>query len=73
MNITVSDDLKKVYCQVLTVYTLNEQFKDEGMSKINTVNVSCKLKNNINVTCKLKIPLLLCLKSLFNVKLRFFI
>jgi len=40
MNITASDDLKKAYCQVLNVYTLNEQFQDEGMSKINTVNVS---------------------------------
>ena len=53
MNITVSDDLKKAYCQVLNVYTLNEQFQDEGMSKINTVNVSCKLKKIINMTCKL--------------------
>ena len=42
MNITASDDLKKAYCQVLNVYTLNEQFNDEGMSKINNINVTCK-------------------------------
>ena len=73
INITASDDLKKAYCQVLNVYTLNEQFKDEGMSKINTVNVSCKLKNIISVTYKLNNLVTFSVKKIFNLKLGFLI